>query len=35
MDLIRRINEENQKRMQLEAEIDRMEAEEREWIAKL
>ena len=35
MDLIRRINEENEKRMQIEAEIDRLEAEEADWINKL
>lgn len=34
-DLIRRINEENEKRMQIEAEVARLEAEEAEWIHKL
>ena len=34
-DLIRRINEENEKRMQIEAEVARLESEEAEWIKKL
>lgn len=34
-DLIRRINEENEKRMQIEREVARLEAEEAEWIKKL
>lgn len=34
-DLIRRINEENEKRMQIEAEVARLEAEEAQWIEKL
>jgi hypothetical protein len=34
-ELIRRINEENEKRMQIEAEVARLEQEEAEWIKKL
>ena len=34
-DLIRRINEENEKRMQIEREVARLESEEAEWIRKL
>ena len=34
-DLIRRINEENDKRMQIEAEVARLESQEAEWIKKL
>ena len=34
-ELIRRINEENEKRMQIEREVARLEAEEAEWIRKL
>lgn len=35
MDLIRRINEENEKRMQIEAEVARLEQEEAQWIKKI
>jgi len=35
MELIRRINEENEKRMQIESEVARLEHEEAEWIKKL
>ncbi len=34
-ELIRKINEENEKRMQIEREVARLEAEEAEWIRKL
>lgn len=34
-ELIRRINEENEKRMQIESEVARLEREEAEWIKKL
>ena len=34
-ELIIRINEENEKRMQIEAEVARLEQEEAEWIKKL
>lgn len=34
-ELIRRINEENEKRMQIEREVARLESEEAEWIRKL
>ena len=34
-ELIRRINEETEKRMQIEREVARLEAEEAEWIRKL
>ena len=34
-ELIRKINEENDKRMQIEAEVARLEKEELEWINKL
>lgn len=35
LDLIRRINEENEKRLQIQAEVDRLEKEEADWIKKL
>ena len=35
LDLIRRINEENEKRLQIQAEVDRLEKEEAEWIKRL
>lgn len=34
-ELIRKINEENEKRMQIEREVARLELEEAEWIRKL
>ncbi len=34
-ELIRKINEENEKRMQIESEVARLEAEEAEWIRRL
>lgn len=34
-ELIRRINEENEKRMAIESEVHRLEREEAEWIKKL
>ena len=34
-ELIRKINEENEKRMYIEREVARLEAEEAEWIRKL
>ena len=34
-ELIRKINEENETRMQIEREVARLEAEEAEWIRKL
>jgi hypothetical protein len=34
-ELIRRINEENDKRMQIESEVARLEREEADWIKKL
>ena len=35
LDLIRRINEENERRIQIQTEVDRLEKEEAEWIKKL
>ena len=35
LDLIRRINEENEKRLQIQSEVDRLEKEEADWIKKL
>ena len=35
LDLIRRINEENERRIQIQIEVDRLEKEEAEWLKKL
>ena len=35
LDLIRKINEENEKRMQIQAQVAMLEREEAEWIKKL
>ena len=35
LDLIRRINEENEKRIQIQTQVARLEKEEAEWIRKL
>lgn len=35
LDLIRRINEENEQRIQIQTEVDRLEKEEADWIKKL
>ena len=35
LELIRKINEENEKRIQIQTEVDRLEKEEADWIKKL
>jgi len=35
LDLIRRINEENEKRVQIQTQVARLEKEEADWIRKL